>query len=630
MEKSTPEPATASLVALGLGSCPHQWRRKKMADIKEALKRSDSASSTGSRSSGTFAYHQRLLEGSSSSNAPSLSRAGSLTQRPPSILSPPIGSSSARKFIPTHRTGQSIDQVQSRTALWEERARANHAESLRNDSPGLRHTQRRSVDWSSGRQRSDMGPPPPPKQDSPSKRHTLSTPLDISTYLPASSQDMAYNPTSPLKQTASPTTSSSTKPVLSHSPITPSDYQSSPLNQHVLTETVAQTLTGSSTGSSAASNDTVQPVQPSAVEYKSSFMLQRRSAKKYGETISSGRRLGNHMPRIASGDGNEDFEAEAREERRKQESKPLPMAPEPDHLVKRRSFDDKQKRTDDARREAEATLSGLSHGVRPPLPPQWNKAKASQSDQIGSTPPVEEQERPEPRHKPETKPSRSSNGTRAPPLSPWEHERANAGQRAQDGVRIGTRTAAEAKLNGAGHGVRASSMSSQWDNRKVAPPPPLTPSSTRSASIDMSFPSLSSGEDVAGVPGRLHLSRNSSAPVTPLKTRPTSGLWADVQRHLIQAYEYMCHVGEAQQWIEGCLGEELGFGVVEMDEGLRNGVVLARLAQVWDSASVRKIFDVSKRLIFYRVCIFMNMKGSATQTRMETHRQYQSFPYVRA
>jgi hypothetical protein len=80
-----------------------------------------------------------------------------------------------------------------------------------------------------------------------------------------------------------------------------------------------------------------------------------------------------------------------------------------------------------------------------------------------------------------------------------------------------------------------------------------------------------------------------------------SGLWADVQRHLIQAYEYMCHVGEAQQWIEGCLGEELGFGVVEMDEGLRNGVVLARLAQVWDGASVRKIFDVSKCLMLDRL-----------------------------
>ena len=38
-----------------------------------------------------------------------------------------------------------------------------------------------------------------------------------------------------------------------------------------------------------------------------------------------------------------------------------------------------------------------------------------------------------------------------------------------------------------------------------------------------------------------------------------NGLWADVQRHLLQTYEYLCQ--EAQQWIEGCLGEELGFGV---------------------------------------------------------------------
>jgi Ras GTPase-activating-like protein IQGAP2/3 len=56
-------------------------------------------------------------------------------------------------------------------------------------------------------------------------------------------------------------------------------------------------------------------------------------------------------------------------------------------------------------------------------------------------------------------------------------------------------------------------------------------------------------------------------------------------------------VGEAQQWIEGCLGEELGFGVVEMEEGLRNGVVLARLVRYFKGASaVRKIHEVSKFL----------------------------------
>ncbi|EJD53517.1 hypothetical protein AURDEDRAFT_52863 [Auricularia subglabra TFB-10046 SS5] len=98
--------------------------------------------------------------------------------------------------------------------------------------------------------------------------------------------------------------------------------------------------------------------------------------------------------------------------------------------------------------------------------------------------------------------------------------------------------------------------------------------------------------------GRLRLSRKPGhVPKTPAAQAPSTrfGLWADVQRHLLQAYEYLCHVGEAQQWIEGCLGEELGFGVVEMEEGLRNGVVLAKLARVWEGdAVVRRIYEHPK------------------------------------
>ncbi|KAF9259503.1 hypothetical protein L218DRAFT_963533 [Marasmius fiardii PR-910] len=104
------------------------------------------------------------------------------------------------------------------------------------------------------------------------------------------------------------------------------------------------------------------------------------------------------------------------------------------------------------------------------------------------------------------------------------------------------------------------------------------------------------GDDVAGIPGRLRLSKNRSAPTTPVpSSRLTRGLWADTQRHLIQAYEYLCHVGEAQQWIEGCLREELGFGVVEMDDGLRNGVVLAKLVRAFQGeAAVRRIYEAPK------------------------------------
>ncbi len=105
-------------------------------------------------------------------------------------------------------------------------------------------------------------------------------------------------------------------------------------------------------------------------------------------------------------------------------------------------------------------------------------------------------------------------------------------------------------------------------------------------------------DDVAGIPGRLKLSRDivPSTPTSSLPmTRLTRGLWADTQRHLIQAYEYLCHVGEAQQWIEGCLGEELGFGVVDMEESLRNGVVLAKLVRVFQGeAVVRRIYEAPK------------------------------------
>lgn len=122
---------------------------------------------------------------------------------------------------------------------------------------------------------------------------------------------------------------------------------------------------------------------------------------------------------------------------------------------------------------------------------------------------------------------------------------------------------------------------------------------------------LTEGDDVTGIPGRLRLSRDqplnnptsssrSSLPAsTPVPPSARRGLWADVQRHLIQAYEYLCHVGEAQQWIEGCLGEELEFGVVEMEEGMRNGVVLAKLVRAFQGEKVvRRIYEVSW-LLFY-------------------------------
>jgi Ras GTPase-activating-like protein IQGAP2/3 len=74
----------------------------------------------------------------------------------------------------------------------------------------------------------------------------------------------------------------------------------------------------------------------------------------------------------------------------------------------------------------------------------------------------------------------------------------------------------------------------------------------------------------------------------------------DRRRHDLHAYEYLCHVGEAQQWIEGCLDEELGFGVTELEDGLVDGVVLAKLAQrLQDEGVVRSIYTVSVVVVLY-------------------------------
>ncbi|KIP08317.1 hypothetical protein PHLGIDRAFT_69492 [Phlebiopsis gigantea 11061_1 CR5-6] len=118
---------------------------------------------------------------------------------------------------------------------------------------------------------------------------------------------------------------------------------------------------------------------------------------------------------------------------------------------------------------------------------------------------------------------------------------------------------------------------------------------------DSSYAGVGEGEDVVGMRGRLRLSRDMTpnTPASPLPSaRLTRGLWADAQRHLLQAYEYLCHVGEAQQWIEGCLGEELAFGVVEMEERMRDGVVLAKLVRVFQGEGALTLRLQAPRLNF--------------------------------
>ncbi|KAI9347336.1 hypothetical protein BDR26DRAFT_855067 [Obelidium mucronatum] len=46
------------------------------------------------------------------------------------------------------------------------------------------------------------------------------------------------------------------------------------------------------------------------------------------------------------------------------------------------------------------------------------------------------------------------------------------------------------------------------------------------------------------------------------------GSWMDRERHDIQTYEYLCHIGEAKEWIEACIKEDIA-ATTELEEEMR-------------------------------------------------------------
>jgi Ras GTPase-activating-like protein IQGAP2/3 len=247
----------------------------------------------------------------------------------------------------------------------------------------------------------------------------------------------------------------------------------------------------------------------------------------YGESLGSGRKFGRHLPRIASGDANDDWAANEPE---KPLPSPIPERPLPSRVME--SY------------------------LPPSSPEQPSPSKVRKSHLPPSSP-----ERP-----PFDKRSSTSTIDAFSYLDEERQKRQEAREKRRQGV---------------------------WGGPRALPAVPTSPTKQ-----DIIIPSsvLNPTPDVAGIPGRLKLSRKTpaAAAATPLpSSRLTRGLWADTQRHLIQAYEYLCHVGEAQQWIEGCLDQELGFGVVDMEEELRNGIVLAKLVKKFKGETgTRRIYEV--------------------------------------
>ncbi|KAF2720887.1 ras GTPase [Polychaeton citri CBS 116435] len=89
-------------------------------------------------------------------------------------------------------------------------------------------------------------------------------------------------------------------------------------------------------------------------------------------------------------------------------------------------------------------------------------------------------------------------------------------------------------------------------------------------------------EQVAGLAGRRRLQRSGS--VRPSKSNQSqfasqfaSTQWMDKQRRYLQAYEYLCHIGEARAWLEDVLEPDQLPPIVQLEEALRDGVTLAKV-----------------------------------------------------
>ncbi|KII94770.1 hypothetical protein PLICRDRAFT_127987 [Plicaturopsis crispa FD-325 SS-3] len=529
------------------------------------------SNSTPSRSgsSGPFAYQTRLLESTSTGSrgggllqrTSSLARTNSISSRSSfsasSDASPSPTPTGTRKWTPSHRVGASLDAVRGK---WEERARAEA--TLEGRSPSLQS-------------REDVS-----RDDGPS---TPSSSRFTETAFRSPSSD--HLPASPSRPTH-----------------TIADYQKTPtyLKRHTMpAPIVASALSPNNTGVTVE-NDSPTPYTPSSphrIRLPSSASLQSSS-------ISSVKHLSDYAVPASSTDLAD------------------PVSPSP--RTRRANTFDTAASTAHGDASSFSSNTSLSSSRVPNFPspstpthrrPTSIHARqqlfSSNEKTLPNTPRFESPERTSLADPPTPQSPSSSVMAPSPYRSSYMSNKKapSYGENLIMGRRLGKHLPriasgdAEDELNEDSPQPERSGRRERLEKRQrfraevdLSPDKPVSPS--KLVSPDLVIPGVTDSEAVAGIPGRIRLSRDKmpSAPTSPLPSaRLARGLWADTQRHLIQAYEYLCHVGEAQQWIEGCLGEELGFGVVEMEEGLRNGVVLAKLVRVFQGESaVRRIYEAPK------------------------------------
>lgn len=118
----------------------------------------------------------------------------------------------------------------------------------------------------------------------------------------------------------------------------------------------------------------------------------------------------------------------------------------------------------------------------------------------------------------------------------------------------------------------------------------------RSESVD-DFTINSPAQEVVGLRGRRRLQRvdmPGAARDPRIAGYGWEGRnWMDKQRQFIQAYEYLCHIGEAKEWIEDIISKSLP-PIVELEEALRDGVTLAEVVEALNPDKRCRIFHHQK------------------------------------
>ncbi|KAI1465291.1 uncharacterized protein F4812DRAFT_438195 [Daldinia caldariorum] len=108
------------------------------------------------------------------------------------------------------------------------------------------------------------------------------------------------------------------------------------------------------------------------------------------------------------------------------------------------------------------------------------------------------------------------------------------------------------------------------------------------------FALTSQAQEVVGLRGRRRLQRAGNANGSRSGQRcDRYGFegrnWMDKQRQFLQAYEYLCHIGEAKEWIEDVIHRQIP-PIVELEEALRDGVTLAEVVEALNPNRRYRIF----------------------------------------